>query len=66
MAGPDLRGRLHGYDHYYAGRPKGWPIAEGLDEKGAFDLEKYLCLAARERKYRATALYSKYDDKDKS
>jgi hypothetical protein len=26
MTGPDLRRRLHGYDHYYAGRRQGWPI----------------------------------------
>jgi hypothetical protein len=65
MTGPDLRGRLHGYDHYYAGRRKGWAVAEGLDETGALELKKYLCLAVRERKYRTPALQAKYDDKDK-
>jgi hypothetical protein len=63
MTGPDLRGRLHGYDHYYAGRRQGWTIAAGLDEKGALDLEEYLCRAARDGKYRPTAFFSKYDEK---
>jgi predicted HicB family RNase H-like nuclease len=64
MTGPDLSRRLQGYDHYYAGRRKGWTIEEKLDEKSALDLEKYLCLATQERKYRATALYVKYDGRD--
>jgi hypothetical protein len=64
MTGPNLAKRLRGYDHHdYGGRRQGWAIATGLDEKGALDLEKYLCLAAGEVKYRTTPLYIKYDDK---
>jgi predicted HicB family RNase H-like nuclease len=66
MTGQDLTRRLHGYDHYYAGRRQAWVIAERLDEKDALDLEKYLCLAIQERKYRTTALFIKYDGKDNS
>jgi hypothetical protein len=66
MTGPNLAKRLRGYDHHdYGGRRQGWAIATGLDEKGALNLEKYLCLAVQESKYRSTALYIKYDDKDK-
>jgi hypothetical protein len=66
MTGPNLAKRLRGYDHHdYGGRRQGWAIATGLDEKGALDLERYLCLAAGEAKYRTTPLYIKYDDKDK-
>jgi hypothetical protein len=65
MTGPDLRGRINGYDHQYAGRRQVWAIAEELDEKGALDLEEYLCLAVRDRKFLTTPVHSKYDNKDK-
>jgi hypothetical protein len=65
MTGPDLRARLLGYDHRYAGRRDGWAVADGLDENGALDLEEFLCRAVREPRYRTTAIYTKYDDKGK-